>query len=101
MFLVRSAFWLTTAFVAFHPGDINLGATASAISGQAMAAGQQVVVSQILTQDCALLGCPRTGHPAVIRDTASIDVPSVTPPIQALSISRSAPYPRPRPDWMS
>ncbi len=35
MFLVRSAFWLTVAFVAFHPHDIDLGATASAVVSQA------------------------------------------------------------------
>jgi hypothetical protein len=99
-FLVRSTFWLTMAFVTFHPQAIDLGATASAISGRAIAAGQQVIVNQILDQNCSLLGCAKSGKTAAIRDTASLDAPAITPPMQGSSISRPAPYPRPRPDWM-
>ena len=57
MFLLRSAFWLTVAFIAFHPRDVDLGATATALSGQAMAAGQRIVVSELLKQDCLSIHC--------------------------------------------
>ena len=57
MFLVRSAFWLTAAYLVIHPGNVDLGATASAVSGQAMAAGQAIIVQQILKNDCSLTKC--------------------------------------------
>jgi hypothetical protein len=96
MFLVRSAFWLTVAFIAFHPKDIDLGATANALSGQAVAAGQQIVVAEVLKHDC-LLNCGTSAAPTT---TASLAVPSETAATQISSPARRAPYPRPRPAWM-
>jgi len=98
MFLVRSAFWLTVAFVAFHPRDVDLGATASALSGQALAAGQQVVVSQVLKHDCVLLRCAPVAPAG--ETTASVTLPSNGVFQQVSSPGRIAPLPRPRPAWM-
>ena len=96
MFLVRSAFWLTVAFVAFHPKDVDLGATANQISGQAMAAGQQIVVSQLLKNDCLLLRCTDAAAAAATAKAAQ----TVSLTTQVSSPARSAPFPRPRPAWM-
>ena len=101
MFLLRSAFWLTVAFVAFHPKDVDLGATASQLSGEAMAAGQRMVVSQLLNRDCPLLTCratqvapPNAGPPT----GAQVGPGAVA--LQASPGAPPAPVPRPRPAWM-
>jgi hypothetical protein len=97
MFLIRSAFWLTVAFIAFHPKDVDLGATANALSGQAVAAGQRTVVSALLGQDCRPLLCaPGSQATAATR----ISLPAAGPVLQEPAIDRDAPFPRPRPAWM-
>jgi hypothetical protein len=99
MFLVRSAFWLTLAFIAIHPKDVDLGAAASQLSGQAMAAGQRMVVAQVLNPDCPLLQCA-PAKPAAAPQLAIVSTPSVGLSMQGSSASRSVPFPRPRPNWM-
>jgi len=104
MFLVRSAFWLTAAFIALHPPGVDLGATATAISGKAVAAGQQMVMEQILNNDCSLLHCaPVASHSAAPVETASAAsprIPSVDLTVEVSPTNRAAPVPRPRPAWM-
>lgn len=97
MFLVRSAFWLTAAYFVIHPGNMDLGATASAMSGQAMAAGQAIVVEQILKNDCSLSKCATS---PVVALTASTHTPSVDLTMQDSSAISLAPIPRSRPGWM-
>ena len=96
MFIVRSAFWLAVAFVAMAPKDVDLGATAANLSQQAMAAGQQLIVSQIIQNDCDTIECQ--GGKAVIA-TVLTKVPSIDPSMQDSSNS-PVPFPRPRPDRM-
>jgi hypothetical protein len=97
MFLIRSAFWLTVAFIAFHPKDVDLGATANALSNEAVAAGQRTVVSALLRQDCRPLLCaPDSPTTAAM----SISLPAAGRVLQAPAIDRDAPFPRPRPAWM-
>ena len=99
MFLVKSAFWLTAAFIAIHPGGADVRATASALANQAMATGQQIVVQQILKSNCPLGQCiaPKPALAvATSSSTASVGLAMQDPP--AL---RSIPIPRSRPDWMS
>lgn len=105
MFLVRSAFWLTVAFIVMRPHNVDLGATASAISGQALAAGQQMVTEQILKGDCPMAAC--TTAAAIVRSaslvrTASTEpnTPSIDPTMQDSSMNQPAPFPRMRPAWM-
>jgi hypothetical protein len=99
MFLVRSAFWLTLAFIAIHPKDVDLGTAASQLSGQAMAAGQRMVVAQVLNADCPLLRCA-TDKTVAVPHLANASTPSVDLSMQGSSASRSVPFPRPRPSWM-
>ncbi len=96
MFLLRSAFWLTVAFVVIAPKDADLGAIAGSASAHAMAAGQQVIARQILEHDCNSLEC--VGAKAIAAAVIS-DLPSNDPSMQDSSIS-PVPIPRPRPDWM-
>ncbi|HEV7718058.1 MAG TPA: hypothetical protein VGO70_03675 [Arsenicitalea sp.] len=97
MFLVKTAFWLTVAFVVIHPKDVDLGATAASMSSRAMAAGQQLIVAQILKSDCPLLNCA-PAKPILAVDAAAN--PSVDSPMHDASIRSDAPVPRPRPHWM-
>jgi hypothetical protein len=96
MFIVRSAFWLGVAFLVMAPKGTDFGAAATDLSQQAMAAGQQVIVSQILENDCTTIEC--LGGKAVIA-TVLTKVPSIDPSMQDSSNS-PVPFPRPRPDWM-
>lgn len=96
MFLLRSAFWLAVAFVALAPKDVDLGARANDYSAQALAAGQQVIASQILANDCNTLEC--VGTKAVVAKVLH-DIPSFGSSMQDSS-NNPVPLPRPRPDWM-
>jgi ABC-type siderophore export system fused ATPase/permease subunit len=96
MFIVRSAFWLGLAFVLMAPKGTDFGAAATDLSQQAMAAGQQLIVSQIANTNCDTIEC--LGGKAVIA-TVLTEVPSIDPSMQDLS-SSPVPFPRPRPDWM-
>ena len=96
MFIVRSAFWLGVAFLVMAPKGTDFGAAATDLSQQAMAAGQQVIVSQILENDCNTIEC--LGGKAVIA-TVLTKVPSIDPSMQDSSNS-PVPFPRPRPDRM-
>jgi hypothetical protein len=101
MFLIRSAFWLTVAFVAMHPKDMNLGAAASAVASQAAAAGQQVIVSQLAANGCLVIRCPDANQPvtsglAELASSLSTSTRAMTLPIVAVKPV----VPRPRPAWM-
>ncbi|QQR35672.1 hypothetical protein JI749_15170 [Devosia oryziradicis] len=95
MFLVvRSVFWLTVAYMVIKPG-VDF-ADAQQVSSQAMAAGQQVIAEQIQAIDCDSLQC--LGGKAVIAAALQTS-PPVGTPMHALPPTRTAPIPRPRPDW--
>ena len=96
MFLLRSAFWLTVAFFLIAPKDVDLGQRAQDMSAQAVAAGQQVIVSQLLSGDCSTIEC--AGGKAVLAAVTN-QLPSFETPMQDNS-NTPVPFPRPRPDWM-
>ena len=94
MFLLRSAFWLSAAFLVLKP-NVDLETAASALSGTAIAAGQQVIAQQILAGDCASLQCQ--GGKAVLSAVFS-STPSGDSTMQ--DSNSTVPIPRPRPHWM-
>jgi hypothetical protein len=94
--ILRSVFWLSVAFIAIAPKNVDYGAAASGLSIQAMAAGQQLIAEQILNSDCSSIEC--LGGKAVLA-TVLTSVPSVDSSMQDSS-SSPVPFPRPRPDWM-
>ena len=96
MFILRSAFWLTVAFVAIAPKHVDLGATAGDFSSRAMAAGQQMIVEQVLKTECTTVEC--IGTKAVVAAVLT-EIPSSDSSMQDSSIN-PVPFPRPRPDWM-
>lgn len=96
MYILKSAFWLAVAFVAIAPKGTDFGAIATDASTQAVAAGQQLIVSQILESDCTSIEC--IGGKAIIASVLT-EVPSVDPSMQDSS-NDPVPFPRPRPDWM-
>jgi hypothetical protein len=99
MFLVRSAFWLTVAFMTIHPQSVDVGAAATTLSNQALDAGKSIVVAQVTGAECAPLRCAASDSSAAMPQVAA-------PPFQVdLDVRNSpspgpAPYPRPRPSWM-
>lgn len=96
MFILRSAFWLTVAFFLMAPKTVDLGAAAGNFSSQAMAAGQRLIVGQILADTCDTVQC--LGGKALISAVITSS-PSIDATMQDSSIA-PAPIPRPRPDWM-
>jgi hypothetical protein len=97
MFLVRSAFWLTVAFLVIGPKDVDLGRAAGDLSSQAMAAGQQMIAQKVLETECSTLEC--MGGKAVIAAALPSSNPSADSSMQDSS-QNPVPFPRPRPDRM-
>lgn len=95
MFLLRSAFWLTVAFLLIRPG-VDLERTASGISASALAAGQAFVAQQLQGASCS--GQPCAGAGAAITVALS-SIPSAGATMQAPA-NGPVPFPRPRPAWM-
>jgi hypothetical protein len=96
MFLVKSAFWLTVAFIAIKPGFDFPGA-AQAASVEALAVGQQILVSQIISNDCDTIQCVG-GKAAALALIAPFSTPSVGSPMHDSPTNVLAPVPRPRLD---
>jgi hypothetical protein len=78
------------------PKSVDLGAAAGDLSSQAMAAGQQLIVSQILGGDCTSVQCIGGKAFAAVALSSS---PSLGATMQDSPID-PVPVPRPRPDWM-
>lgn len=91
--VVRSVFWLTVAYLVIKPGaDLP---DPGAVAAQAIAAGSQVVASQIQGIECDTLQC--LGGKAVV--TAAFQAsPSAGVPMHEAPVTSPVPYPRPRPD---
>ena len=97
MFLLRSAFWLTLAFVVMRP-DADVRETAGSVASQAMTRGSQFVAQQIQAIECDSLHC--LGGKAVIAAALPPIPPSSAPMHVAPQVVDPAiPYPRPRPAW--
>jgi hypothetical protein len=101
MFLVRSAFWLTVAFLTIHPQNVDVGAAATALSNQAVDAGKRVVVAQMLGTNCPALSCALPqGRTAQAPVTVPMPAPAVATTAKFTPSASPAPYPRPRPRWL-
>lgn len=95
MFILRSAFWLTAAFLVMKP-QIDVQSAVAGMQMQAIEAGKGIIVQQILAPQCDTLEC--AGRNALLASALSSS-PSIDPPMQDSSNS-PVPFPRPRPDWM-
>lgn len=97
MFLLRSAFWLTIGFILVAPRDADLGEVARSLSTDAVAAGQQLIVGEILKTECGTLQC--AGGKAVLTSLVAPAAPSTVAPASDAT-ELLVPIPRPRPDRM-
>jgi hypothetical protein len=92
MFLLRSAFWLTLAFMIIRP-EIDMGETTASLSGEAMTRGSHFIAQQIDAIECSDLTC--LGGKALASaalQTAPLAV------VETQSNRSGVPLPRPRPD---
>ncbi len=94
MFLLRSAFWLTLAFLVIRP-EVDMGDAAARISSNAMERGSQFVAAQIESIECTDLHC--YGGKAIAA-AALQSIPQPGTPMHVLPAEGPVPLPRPRPD---
>ena len=100
MFLLRSAFWLTLAFLVIKP-EMDVRESASALSAQAMAQGSQFIASQIEQIECTDLTC--IGGKAIAAAALKPAGPAEQLSAQAVDDMQTSPaappvpFPRPRP----
>lgn len=96
MFLLRSAFWLTLAFLVIRPGmNVDVSETAANLSREAMARGSHFVAEQIQSIECTEIHC--LGGKA-IATAALQSAPHVGISMHAQPAPLLVPLPRPRPD---
>jgi hypothetical protein len=96
MFLLRSAFWLTLAFLVIRPGiGADMSDSAADLSRDAMARGSQFIAAQIESIECSDIQC--LGGKALATAALSSS-PQVGQPMHAVPTQRVVPLPRPRPD---
>ncbi|SFV35957.1 hypothetical protein SAMN05216456_2288 [Devosia crocina] len=94
MFLMRSAFWLTAAFLVIKP-EADIRDSAEAVANQALASGSQFISEQIEAIECDSLHC--FGGKAVVA-AALPAIPPAEPTAAAVAAEQGVPLPRPRPD---
>ena len=94
MFLLRSMFWLTIAFLLIRP-DTDMRDTAATLSSEAMARGSQFVAAQIDAIECETITC--VGGKAVIAAALPVSPPAGSPMHDSPAVDL-VPLPRPRPD---
>jgi hypothetical protein len=96
MFLLRSAFWLTLAFLVIRPGMAgDVGDSAATLSRDAMAIGSQFIAEQIEAIECSEIQC--LGGKA-IASAALQSTPYAGNPMHPAPAAIQVPLPRPRPD---
>ena len=89
MFILRSLFWLSLAFIVIKP-QVELDA--AALADQAMATGSQIARAQIAAVECDNLAC--AGGQAVL--SAAFAAPAADP-VEAEPAAPAVPLPRRRP----
>lgn len=57
MFLLRSIFWLTVAFMFIRPGGVDLPGSASTLSNAALESGRQVALQTLDGVVCGTIEC--------------------------------------------
>lgn len=97
MFVLRSAFWLTLAFLLVAPHGTDFGAAATSLKDQTVEAGQDLIASQIVAAEQRLpdllVSAVRTS-----LETTYVSRPSLETTFLAAT---TAVRPRPRPAALS
>jgi hypothetical protein len=94
MFLLRSAFWLTAAYLVMAPAHaerIDLQGAGRDLADRAVRAGQQALAQQLEDPACRTLHCQggRAALSALVRE----------PVVSPMQEPQAVPYPMPRPSW--
>lgn len=97
MFIVRSAFWLTAAFVLLAPSaGMDIASSARSTGEDLVSRGGDAVASHIEAQSCASMEC-RLGKSLALAalPQTTVDRPAPADPVA----SPQAPVPPARPSW--
>lgn len=95
MFLVRSAFWLSAAFIVMAPSvGMDVGQAARSTGEQLVSQGAQAVTETLLPESCGTMECA-VGR-AVVGQVADTVRTAEAP---AVAIHEPSPFPPPRPAW--
>ena len=102
MFLIRSAFWLSAAFIVMAPTvGMDVGESARSTGGQLVSQGAQAATQVLLPESCETLEC-MVGR-SVLTQIAEAPAPAPVSPQAAEApealVSAAAAFPPPRPDW--
>lgn len=101
MFILRSAFWLTAAFMVIGPTTGNdLGAMTQSAGTQIAEDGKALLADGLTAAQCTSLEC-ELGRAVVIGALKASPSQSSINPVQDAPLTGPAPVPPPRPDWAS
>lgn len=98
MFLVRSAFWLSAAFIVMAPSaGMDVGQAAHSTGEQLVSQGAYAVSETLLPRTCGTIECV-VGR-AVVHQ--AIGLPEAMPVGETASVisAEPMPFPPPRPAW--
>lgn len=99
MFLLRSAFWLTAAFLVVAPTvGTDIGALAGTAGSQMAASGKDMALSSLSQIDCDTIECT-IGRAVAVSALEQLPSQSSISPMQDAPNAGPAPVPPPRPDW--
>ncbi|GEM_PF-488482 len=98
MFLLRSTFWLTVAYIALVP-QLDISRSMTDVSAQALNAGQQIISGRIDATQCSTLDC--MGAKMVFTAGLNSLSPQQNPVAEILNeastpLASSVPFPLPR-----
>lgn len=97
-FILRSAFWLTAAFMVIAPTTGNdMGVVAGDAGAQMMAGSQSLIAAGLEQMSCDSFEC-NLGRTLIVGALPATS-PSDTVPMQDNALAGAAPVPPVRPDW--
>lgn len=98
MFIVRSAFWLSAAFLLMAPSaGMDIGASARATGEELVSQSTGAVIGQLSALSCDSVEC-NLGRSLVVSALPPIPAPAAET-VPASTESRTAPFPPHRPQW--
>lgn len=100
MFLVRSAFWLSAAFIVMAPTvGMDVGEAARSTGNQLISQGTQAATDVLLPESCATVEC-MVGRSVLSQvGAASATEIAEAPEIAVPVVEPASAFPPPRPDW--
>ena len=101
MFIVRSAFWLSAAFIVMAPtAGMDVGQSARQTGEQLVSQGAQAVSDTLLPQSCETIECMvgRSVLTQVASEHAAM-APAPESPVTAVATTEPLAFPPPRPAW--